>query len=270
MIKISKQKLLATTVLLAILIISSTSASLMPSAHAQEVTSSQQATDILGNVVGLNMNAYTANLTSDVNTAANPGAVPTPNLGLPKETLTYNLTGSQNSLTASVSFINGNLNMIYLSNYVGSPSLNKPTTNTLSMAQGFLQSYQEYTGNQFYGSLSSMLKGIALNTNTTETTGNVKLQASVFGNQTEQDLIWTYVDNNGVPALMKDVVLTYINGHLESFLDNWQFYQIAGVSTLSSQDAMAAALQAAKNFSYTSRAMLRCQVSKWQQFSMFH
>ena len=237
-------------VVIALLILMSSIAymALSPPAHAAVITNSQKTTNILGNIVGLNMNSYTTELTSDVNTATNPAPVPTATLGLPQETVMYNLTGTQGSLRASCSFINGNLNQIYLSNYVGSPSLSQTTTNTLDMAQGFLQRYQSYTGNQLYSSLSSMLTGIAINTNTTETAGNIKLQVSNFGN--EQDLIWTYVDNNGIPALSKDVVLTYNNGLLESFLDNWQLYQIGGVPELSNQDATAIALQAVQNYSY--------------------
>jgi hypothetical protein len=243
------KKLLLTAVLLAVLMIS-TGMALSPTAHAAEITNSQQATDILGNVVGLSMNSYTTTLTQDINPATNPVlATAATTAGLSQETLIYNLIGAQGSLRASLSFINGSLNQIYLSNYVGSPSLSTPTTNVLDMAQGFLQNYQSYTDNSFYGSLSSMLNGLTPNTNLTITQGNIKLQVNALGN-TEEDLIWSYVDNNGVPALAKDVILSYSNGLLQSFLDNWQLYQISGAPAVSSQTAIAAALSAAQNFSY--------------------
>ena len=63
--------------------------------------------------------------------------------------------------------------------------------------------------------------------------------------------MWAYVDDNGVPANMKNVVLSFYNGRLESFVDNWQLYQIGGMPKLSSQDAINVVLQAVKSYSYT-------------------
>jgi hypothetical protein len=246
MIKISEKRILVLAVLLSVLLVYNACASSLPTAHAQvitETTNTQWAMDLLSNVVGINTNAYAVNLTSHTTTATAVSS-------LAQDNVIFNLTANNNSMQARFTFINGNLNLLYLSNGVGSSSINQPTANALVSAQGFLQRYQSYTDNQLFGSLSSMLNNVAPNTNKTETVGNVKLQASVLANQAEQDLIWTYVDNNGVPALMKDVVLSYHDGQLESFLDNWQLYTIEGVPSVTSQDAVATALQAAKNYSY--------------------
>jgi hypothetical protein len=221
-----------------------------PLAQTSGLTNNQRAVEFLGDVVGLNMTVYKTDLTQDSNAATNSGLpMPENNVNLPKEILMYNLTGAQGSLRASVSFMNGSLNQIYLSDYVGVPSLNSPATNTPDMAQGFMQRYENYTGNQFYGTLSSMLNGVTLSTNLTKTVGNAKLQITATGN--EQDLMWAYVDDNGVPANMKNVVLSFYNGRLESFVDNWQLYQIGGMPKLSSQDAINVVLQAVKSYSYT-------------------
>jgi hypothetical protein len=231
---------------------------LSPTAKASEV-SSQRTTEILRTSVGLNMNAYTENLlpartipTPSTTVNLQPDSEPTPTSSFPKDDVTLSLTNAQSSVITRSSFINGRLNKLSLS-YVGSPSFNQPATNDIAMAQGFLQRYQSFTGNSLYRSLSSMLDNIDPEKNVTKNAENIKLQVSIFGDQTEKDLIWTYVDKNGNPAPMKDVVLTYRNGNLESFLDNWELYQIAGVPTLSSQDAIAVALQAAQNFSYTAK-----------------
>lgn len=246
MIKISKKKILAIIVFLSVLLVYNGYMASSPIAHAQvitETTDSQKAIDLLSNVVGINTNAYAPTLASHTTMATQLSS-------LTQDNVIFNLTTNHSSMQASFTFINGNLNMLYLSNGAGSSSINQPTANALVSARGFLQRYQSYTGNQLYGSLGSMLSNVAPNTNRTETVGNINLQASVLANQTEQDLIWTYVDNNGVPALMKDVVLSYHNGQLESFLDNWHVYTIGGVPTVSSQDAVTVALQAAKNYSY--------------------
>jgi hypothetical protein len=185
-----------------------------------------------------------------LDTSAATHSAPMPQTpGPPMEIVTYNMTSNQGSLKASISFRNGSLTQIYLSDYVGSPSLNQSEVGTLDMAMGFMQRYTTYTGNQLYESLSSMLNGITGNENETELTANARLQVAVFGG--EQDLTWTYTDSNGVPALAKDVILTFNNGRLESFDDNWQLYQVSSAPNLSSQDAIAIATQAAQNYSYT-------------------
>jgi len=242
----SKKKILAITVLLSVLLVCTGYTAVSQTAHAQvitETTDSQKATNLLSNVIGINTNACATALASHTSTAI-------PISSLTQDNVIFNLTANHSSMQASFKFINGNLNMFYLSNGIGSSSINQPTANALVSAQGFLQRYQSYTGNQLYSSLGSMLSNVEPNTNRTETVGNVKLQASVLANQTEQNLIWTYVDNNGVPALMKNVVLSYHNGQLESFLDNWQLYTTEGVPTVTSPEAVATALQAAKNYSY--------------------
>jgi len=58
MIKISKQKCLFATAILTILVISSVYTSLMPAAHAAELTE-QQGIYLLNNVVGINLANYT-------------------------------------------------------------------------------------------------------------------------------------------------------------------------------------------------------------------
>jgi hypothetical protein len=262
MIKISKQKMILYTSIFVLILSSSAYVSLLPTAHAAEITTAQKATDLLGSVVGFDMNSYSTQLISDTSKSTQPIPVPpttlslvnasspSPISSLPRDDVIFNLTNAQSSVRARCSFINGKLNQISIYNSVGLPILNQPATNTAAMAQGFLQRYQSYTGNLLYGSLSSMLSNVTLQTNQTVRSGNAMLRATVFGNQTENDLVWTFVDNNGNPAPMKDIVLSYRNGFLESFLDNWQFYQTAGVPTLSSQNAVATALQAVKNFSY--------------------
>jgi hypothetical protein len=243
--KISKQKFVVLIALSAV-VLTSVYASIIPSAHAATVaTTEDKAVSILNAVVGLNTSAYAAAVTSDTNAIA---------YSLPREDLTLSLFTSQSSLRARCSFINGNLNQFYFSDYVGSPSLNQPTTtNTIVMAQGFLQRYQNYTHNPLYSDLTAILDKVDTSKNVTKTVGNLRLEMSVFGNQTEQDFIWSYVDANGIPALSKNVVLSYHNGHLESFIDNWQLYSIKGVPTLSVKDAIALALQATADYSYTTQ-----------------
>jgi hypothetical protein len=261
--KISKQKFVVIQVLFAVFLISVIYTSVMPVTHAATVTSAQdKAISILSNVVGLDMDDYTAQLTCDSSEATNPiptppttlslvtTSNPTPTLSLPQDTVIFNLTAAKSNLRAKFSFINGKLNQISLGNYIGSPVLSQPTANPLATAQDFLQRYQSYTGNSLYGTLGAMLSTIPLNSNATQQAEDVRLKVSVFENQSENHFIWTYIDKDGNPAPMKDIVIKLVNGRLESFLDNWQLYRTSGVPTLSSKDAIATALKAAKNFTY--------------------
>ena len=242
MAKEVKRKLLFTTLILASLLLSIACSTLINNVHAAEMTTREKALAILSDVVGLNMSAYTASLNSDLNTTMR---------GLPQEDTNFNLVSAQGNLRARVVFANNRLRQIYISDYAGSLSFTQPSSNVVEMAKGFLERYQSYTGNSFYGQLKSMLDGVAANTDVTKVAGNVKLDVSIVGDQVEENFVWTYVDANGVPALSKNVVVSYHNRFLESFLDNWQFYKIAGVPKLSKQEAVAAALNAIPNLSYT-------------------
>jgi hypothetical protein len=260
MIKISNKKILVKTTILVVLIIFSGYMSIFPTTQAQVATNQIKANAILNDVAGINTNAYTISVISDDNKAPSIA-------GLTKDTMTLSLTSTQSRIRATCTFINGNLNLLYLDDYVGPASLNQPAANAITMAQAFLQRYQSYTANEFYGSISTMLSNVKANANSTTTIGNVKLQASVLDNGNLQSLVWTYIDNSGAPARMKDIALTYNNGHLESFLDNWQFYQIAGTPTVPQEQAITAAMQATTISRTQQRTLMALtllfQVSKW-------
>lgn len=65
-IRISKQKLLLVTVLLTLLLISSKYTSLIPIVHAAEPNIQDKTMDVLNEVVGLNTEAYTTSLNSQL------------------------------------------------------------------------------------------------------------------------------------------------------------------------------------------------------------
>ena len=167
MVKKFKIKFLATVIFLALLIVSSIYMTTLPTVHAQAitVTNRQKATDILDNAVGLNMAAYSSTLVSE---SANNTSVLTAISKLPQDDLIFTLTTVQSNLTARCLFINGTLNLLYLSNLVGTPALNVPTTNNVADAQGFLQRYQTYSVNQIYTLLSATLTNVSPNVNMTK------------------------------------------------------------------------------------------------------
>jgi hypothetical protein len=233
------RKILSTTILL-ILLSSIAYATLTPNAHAAEITTQEKSLALLDSLVGLNVSAYTVALNTQLDNQF---------LSLPQKEADLSLTSSQGSLRARCSFVNNTLRQIYISDYSGTISLKQPIKNTLEMAQSFLDRYRQYTSDSFYSELKSTIDAIDVSKNTTKTEGNIKLEVSVF-NEKHVNFIWTYISKEGILAPSKNVVLSYDQGFLKSFLDNWHRYRIAGEPKISSEEAVAIALKATDEFSY--------------------
>lgn len=204
--------------------------------HVAAQTYEQRAIAVVNDVVGLNVSAYTA--------SANAA-----NRSLSEEDVDIRLWSSLSSLRVKVEFYNDKLRQIYISDYNGAPIFNQPTDSIYSMTKGFLERYQNYTGNPFYGELKSMLDNETGEENVTKIVGNVEFKLSKKGNMATY--MWTYVDENGVRAVTKNFFVSYFNGQLESFMDNWQFFTIGGKPKISGEQALAIALKALRNFSYS-------------------
>jgi hypothetical protein len=117
------------------------------------------------------------------------------------------------------------------------------------MAKDFLNNYQTFTGNSFYGTLSQTLNGITGDGSVTKSDGNMTLKVQ-NSDQTTVDYVWTYTDANGINAQNKKVILSYYNGQLNCFLDNWNLYNIVGSAKISREQAIEIALASVQNYSY--------------------
>jgi hypothetical protein len=208
----------------------------LPSSRAQ-----QQSLSLLNNVVGLNSASYITSLNCDNNESYR---------SVSQERIEYAVVSNQSSMRVACSFINNNLHQIYMSDWTGPVYLKHQDSTELEMTKGFLQSYQSFSENTFYGILGSMLSDVKPNENTTKIFGNISLKVTVHSQGT-MSFVWTYVDQNGVSAPSKDVVLSYDQGRLQCFLDNWQLYEVEGIPQVSAQDATTIALSSTQNFSYT-------------------
>ena len=103
----SRQKLLVITVFLTMLLVSSVSASLMPSVHAAEMTVQQKGLSILSNVVGLDLAKY------DVPAKEYQPDLQASYLGVvPQKCVGYELTSGESKLKLLCTFANGRLQMI--------------------------------------------------------------------------------------------------------------------------------------------------------------
>ncbi|MCL2359945.1 hypothetical protein [Candidatus Bathycorpusculum sp.] len=232
-----KSNQILTAVLLSILLSAIITYATIPRSQVAENPIQQKDIAVLEDVIGLDTTTYTVTGNKQSNNIIT---------GHRQDTTDFNLFADQSSLRVDLSFIDNKFHRIYLHQYVGSPVQKQEETNILDMARSFMTRYQSYTGDSFYSELGALLDGVSLNENIVKIAGNVQLEVSVFG-QDYQNLIWTYIDENGVTAPFKNVFLSYAHGKLESFNDNWQFYKIGGTPKISSDEAVAIALKAVED-----------------------
>jgi hypothetical protein len=199
----------------------------------------QQAVSILNRVVGIDISAYTINLY---------GEKTNDYFSRSQNRVEYYLSSEQGSMRIACSFINNNLHQIYISDWTGSLPLDQETSE-LDRTKSFLQEYKDLTKNSLYDTLLYMLADVKPNENVTKTSGNVNLKVNVI-EEADVNFIWTYVDQNGIIAQTKNVVLSYNEGRLQSFQDNWDLYQISGSAIVTEKEAIATALSAIQHFEY--------------------
>ncbi len=175
---------------------------------------------------------------------------PFPNFnGLQEDVVRYSLQSASSKMNVSCTFTNGKLHILHVLGSEGSPALTRTASNIRDMAESCLSDYTVYTKNPLYNQLGEMLSNVDVGKNSTVTLGNVKLAT----NATEGGYVifsWIYTFN-GVDAAEKCVSLGYQNGNFKYFVDTWDTYTIASTNVrLSEADAVAIALNTAKDFSY--------------------
>ena len=240
MAKKTKRKLLFITVLLTILLSSSAYATLIPNAHAANITIQQKGLTIINDAVGLDLTRYTT-IAKKYPQDSYFGVVPEENVG-------YNLESDESKLKLLCTFTGGALHILHVLEREGSPHMTKSATNVIEMTKDFLGSYQSYSGNTFYWELASMLDRIDANKNLTKTSGNIKLEATITAEYTTFEWSYTF---DGVNAASKCVALCYKNGFLKYFVDTWNLYPVGSTAVnLSEAEAVAIAMGRAKTFSW--------------------
>jgi hypothetical protein len=172
-------------------------------------------------------------------------------LTLPRQTADLTLFSILGSFRARCSFVNDRLQQILITDGAGEVAVNSKADSLMGEVKDFLSRYQVYTQNNFYGSLNSMLGGVSANDNVSKISGNVKLDVTVY-NEGRFDFVWTYVDVAGVEAPVKNVALSFENGGLKCFTDNWQFYTVAESPVISREQAVELALNVSDSFALTS------------------
>jgi hypothetical protein len=251
--KDSKRKLLFMTLLLMLLLFSGAYASLVPNVNAAEIAVQEKGLAILNEVIGLDMENY--------NTASSEGPKDSYLGVVPQENIRFTLESNGSSIDALYTFANGKLRMLNVLKNEGSPRLTKSATNPVQIgnktvqvidvpetAKVFLEDYQGYSGNSFYGDLASMLDDVDANENLTKTIGNVKLEVTVSEGSTV--FRWTYTFG-GIDAPDKCVAIGYKDDFLKYFIDNWDLYKIGSTRVnISEEEAISIAMERASALSW--------------------
>ncbi len=225
------------------MLISTFYGSFVPSANAAEMTNQQQGLAILQNVIGLDLSKYS------VTTTENPPDKQSSYLGIiPQDTIVYNFASGLDEFKVLFIFSDGHLQTIAVLNNVGNLNYTKTAingANAVEMAQRYLSNYQAYTGNLFFNELKSTLNNIDYSQNFTKNFEDKILEVTTYNNQTT--FKWCYTINGVVAPYSKFVMLSFLGDNFNTFVDNWQFYNVGSSSVnLSEKDAKGVALQAAK------------------------
>jgi hypothetical protein len=211
----------------------------VPTTHASLVSTTDKTLSILDNVIGIDTSKYSMQLNSQINDQFS---------NLPENKVDLSLVSNAGSFRANSRFINNTLQLLYLTDYNGTVASYSSASDTISAARDFLSRYQSYTQNAFYGQLASTLLNVKDNSNATKVMENLTLKISI--SNTITDYTWTYTDANGIPAVSKNVVLSYYQGQLNCFVNNWPLYTIEGKAAVSREHAIDTAMKAAQDYTY--------------------
>ena len=235
-----KGKLFFTAVLALLLVLSIYCADAIPNARALQPTTEQKGLSILDSVVNFDITKYDIEI-KDYPQDLYFGSIP-------QEDVEYTLTSSTSNLKLLCTFIDGSMSILDVVDRQGVPFLTKSTSDTVEMAKDFLTNYQRYTGDSFYGELSSMLETSVADKNMTLLRGTTRLEIIISGDYTTYS--WSYVFN-GINATSKCVSIGFKNGFLKDFIDTWNIYQIGSENvSLSEEEAVSIAIEQAKNFKW--------------------
>lgn len=224
---------------LAVLVLLVALTSTVGTARANEITNAEKSLTFLKDVAGFNLDAYTVSLSSKEVSS---------NQAISKEVNDFTLLSDGSSCRAMCTFLNGKLQQVFMSNYSGLPKLSSSFTDTLAGAKAFMTSYSSLLSSPDYAIMRSSLDSVKLGENVTLVNGNVEL--TVYNvDQVATGYSWSFVDETGIAAPMKSVVLDYQNGLLKCFMDNWQLYSTTSETKIPKERAIEIALDAIGSYS---------------------
>ena len=188
----------------------------LPTVHVTETSDADEVLVFLEEVVSLDVSKYYVTLLG--------ASVTYPDWlgGLAQVTGKYTLESETSKIDVLFKFRNNTLSWCLVRILEGSPHyIDLPSANIRDLACGFLQRYQEYSGDSELEAMRSLLDVVDVTENSTKTVGNMKLIVSVTSFSSSFD--WRYTldgtDYGGVDV-------SFRNGHFYAFGDDRSYYQI--------------------------------------------
>ncbi len=217
------QKQVITLLILTALLSFSIYTTIIPTSQATELTNTQKGFTILSDVISFDLTKY--------NIKTEEGNLPSQIMGdISREIVIYDLDAANSKIKAAYTFANGNLQGIQVFKNEGTPILNNPVaaSDDVKNAQDFLNSYQTYSNRAIFGELKNTLNNIDTSKNFTKTVGDKVLQVTFY---TDNTLFkWYYTANGAVSPYSKVISMTFKDGFLTSFIDNWDLYTVGNTN----------------------------------------
>jgi len=200
--------------LLVLVVVSAVLFAYLPAVHVAETSDSDEVLVFLEEVVRIDVAKY------DVTLLGTSVTHPDWLAGLAQVTGKYSLESETSKLDVLFKFRNGTLYWCLMRVVEGSPHyLDVPSGNIRDLADGFLQNYQDYSGDSELGSMRNMLDVVDASENSTATVDNLKLTVSVTSFSSSFDWRCTLdgTDCGGVD-------ISFHNGHFYAFGDDRSYY----------------------------------------------
>jgi hypothetical protein len=169
-----------------------------------------------------------------------------------EEILQYSLTTSESKIDLILRFRNNHFSLCQISLIEGIPPfdpiyIQPQPTGVLEAARGIIERYRSVSSDPYLEEMSSLLAS-ATEVNTEQTLGNVKLKATVYGDNAEVILMYTA---NGFDYSAKSIRLVFQQHVLQELSDDWFLYTVSDTQVNVSRDqAIQIARNAAQNFQW--------------------
>jgi hypothetical protein len=167
-------------------------------------------------------------------------------LGVAEEIIKYSLTSSQSNLDVDFRFRANHLSRYQLTMIESTPIfLQTQSNNILQIAKETLNRYKAYQSDSYLDEMSNVLSLVNQTQNLSITQGNLKLQITISGDNTE--LLWMYTEK-GLDFNAKSLRMDFQNNILTTLTDGYFLFTIANTNMAISQDN---AVAIARNYAKT-------------------
>jgi len=244
--KLTLNKHHTTLILVAFLVVSFT---LIPKAYPKIATAQEKSLTFLEEVVNLDLTKYTVKLDNYADAA---------HLEMSEENVVYTLNkDNESKLHVLCKFRDYTLSSCIIDVLEGSQVYAEAkSTDALDLAKDFLQKYQSFAGASYLQAMRNILDTVKEEKNTTTATGDVKFTLSIEGIWTDPadepitdtTFEWTQTVN-GVDVPQNALTVSFRDGSLYWFRDDWNLYTIGNRSiNVSKDEAIKMAIDAARDY----------------------